>query len=348
MSQNNMEDIAKLAGLSSATISRVLHSPHLVKPATRDRVMRLMQEQGYIYNATAGDFSRQKSTVIGLVTPIAQHVAFGYATLAILEKAQEEGLSIIMGNTGFKPEAEKAILRQFLSRRVAGVIMMGYSIGQEETIRELVKNGIPCIVVWETLDDPDISFVGFDNREAAMMVTEYLISLGHRRIGLIVSLFHTVGRIRKRFEGFKDALEQHNIPFDPELVFEREPTLFEGKEAMSRMLSLPNPPEAVFAASDYLALGALTAAKQRGLRVPEDISIAGFDDIEFSAYSDPPLTTLRSPAYEMGQMAVKFMAEMVRGKAEVRQYRFEPELVIRKSCAAPRSLRAPSGEESVL
>lgn len=337
MQKFRMEEIAKTLSISIATVSRALHSPHLVNPKTRQRILQLIEESGYVYNATAGDLSRKKSNVIGILIPIAQHVAFGYTTLAILEKAQEEGFSTIIGNTRFDPEMERKLLQQFLERGVAGVILMGFSIGQEEPVVDLIKHGIPCVVIWETLDNPNISYVGFDNRAAARSVVEYLISLGHRRIGLIISLYSKLGRIKKRLEGYQEALEKQGIPFDPSLVIEREPTLMEGKEAMSRLLAMPNAPTAVFCGSDYLAIGALAAAKERGLRVPEDISVAGFDDIEFAAYCNPPLTTIRSPSYEMGQMAVRFLSEIIKKKShEIRRYQFNPDLIIRKSCAPPK------------
>ena len=332
-----MEEIAKAVGVSPATVSRTLHSPHLVHPKTRQRILQLMEESGYIYNATAGDLSRKKSNVLGILIPIAQHVAFGYTTLAILEKAQEEGFSTILGNTKFDPEMERRLLHQFLERRAAGVILMGFSIGQEKPVVDLIQHGIPCVVIWEILDNPNISYVGFDNRAAARSVVEYLLSLGHRRIGLIISLYSKLGRIKRRLEGYQDALESQGISFDPALVIEREPTLMEGKEAMGRLLALPDPPTAVFCASDYLTIGALAAAKERGLKVPDDVSIAGFDDIEFAAYCDPPLTTVRSPSYEMGQMAVKFLSDIIKNKSqEVRRYQFNPDLIIRKSCAPPK------------
>jgi DNA-binding LacI/PurR family transcriptional regulator len=152
--------------------------------------------------------------------------------------------------------------------------------------------------------------------------------------------FQKAERVKKRFNGYKAALEQYGIPFDSELVIEKEPTLVDGKEAMARLLSLPERPTAVFAASDTLAMGALPAIKERGLRVPDDISLAGFDDTDFAAYCDPPLTTVRVLALEMGQLSVRVLLEMIdKGPNHVCQYCLDTNLIIRDSCAPPKSIR---------
>jgi DNA-binding LacI/PurR family transcriptional regulator len=164
-------------------------------------------------------------------------------------------------------------------------------------------------------------------------MTEYLIGLGHRRIGLIAGPYSKVGRVRKRLDGYWAALEKNDIPFDPQLVIEKEPTLIDGKDAMQRLLLFPERPTAVFAASDVLAIGALAAIREKGLRVPDDISLAGFDDIDFAAFCDPPLTTMRVPANEIGQKAVTVLMDLMEnGITPVRQCCLDTDLIIRSSC----------------
>ncbi|OGO39480.1 MAG: hypothetical protein A2147_07710 [Chloroflexi bacterium RBG_16_57_8] len=199
---------------------------------------------------------------------------------------------------------------------------------------------MPCLIMWEKLDDDLISYVGFDNFRASFMMTEYLVSLNHRRIGLICGPFSKVGRVRARMDGYRAALAAHAIPFDPDLVVEKEPTLVDGREAMRRLLAMPENPTAVFAASDILAIGALAGVKDKGMRVPEHVSLAGFDDIDFAAYCSPPLTTVRVPSREIGQLAVKVLIEMMKdGPIPARQYCLDTDLVVRSSCAplAPQS-----------
>jgi DNA-binding LacI/PurR family transcriptional regulator len=282
---------------------------------------------------TASDFSKKRSSVIGVIIPTTKGAIFSNSTQIIQEKAQEKGFSLIIGNTGYEGDVESTLLRQFQERRLAGIILTGFAIGQESAVMEVVQSGIPCVVIWETLEDSPLSFVGFNNFTAAYSMTEYLIRLKHERIGLILGPYTKVRRARRRLEGYQAALSDHGLKYDARLAIEKHPTLQEGKEAMHKLLSMRHPPTAVFAASDMLALGALAAAREKGLRVPEDVSVAGFDDIDFAAFSDPPLTTVRVPASRMGELAVDALMEMVEGNSrEVRQIILDTELVVRGSC----------------
>ncbi len=334
MSRIGMKQLAEMIGMSTSTVSRAFRSPHLVHPKTRERISQVARETGYIYDAAAGDLSSRTSTVIGVLVPTTKRSLFSDSLLAIQDNTQERNFSIIIGNTKYDSTVEGKLLTQFLGRRVAGMILTGFGFGHESLVEGVIRSGIPCVVIWEKLDSEVISYVGFDNFKAAYSVTKYLISLRHRRIGLIIGPYSKMGRTRKRLEGYRAALADHDIPFDNSLVVERDLDLFEGKQGMVRLLSLPKPPTAVFAASDTLAIGALAGAKEMGYRVPGDVSLAGFDNIEFAAYCDPPLTTIRIPAYEMGQLAVKTLLEMIEnGMSETRQYCLETDLIIRDSCA---------------
>lgn len=334
MRRITMKHIAEIAGVSATTVSRAFHSPHTVRPETYNRILRICKKNRYVYNATAGDLSSKKSTVIGLIIPTARNSIFGKTIMVIQERAQEVGYSIMLGITNYNKMIEQRILQQFLERQVAGLILTGFCIGQEGYIKELVETGVPCVVRSEKLDDNAISYVGFDNFKAAYSMTEYLISLNHRRIGLIIGPFSKVGRVMSRLEGYRSALEKHSIPYDPSLVIEREPALTEGKEAMGLLMTLDDPPTALFAASDWLAIGAMDAVKQMGLCVPKDISVAGFDDIDVAAYIDPPLTTVRTPTHEIAEKSIEVLMEMIQnGTNGVRQYCLDTDLIIRKSCA---------------
>ena len=339
MSKLTMKDIAALAGVSTITVSRVFHSPNLVRSGTRNRVLQVCTQNQYVYNATAGDLSRRNSTVVGMIVPTTKNAVFGDSIQGVQEKAQELGYSIMIGSSNYDNRAERNLMQRFRERQVAGLILAGFTFGQEEFIENLIESGLPCVVTSERLDNSSMSYVGYDNLKGAYSMTEYLISLKHRRIGLIVGPRSKVSRPKKRLEGYQLALEKHGIPYDSSLVIEREPTLIDGKWAMSALLTLEERPTAVFATSDWLAIGALVAIKESGLRVPGDISLAGFDDIEVAAYCDPPLTTIRVPAYEMGRMAMRTLAEMIRnGKPEVRQYCLDTDLIVRQSCAEMKNI----------
>jgi DNA-binding LacI/PurR family transcriptional regulator len=333
MPKVTMQEISKLAGVSSATVSRALHSPHLVRKATRERITRVMQTSGYVYNTTAADLSRQRSTTIGVIIPTTRSLVFSTSLLAIQESAQENNYTIMAGSSKYDSTTESALISQFQERRLAGIILTGFLKGQQDLIRRLVRDGMPCVVIWDKLDDSLLSYVGFDNHKATYSIADYLIGLRHRRIGLIIGPCSKVDRVRRRLGGFLAAMQDHGIPHRPEWIIEKEPTLIDGREAMTRLMSTPDRPTAVLAASDTLAVGALAAARDLGLHVPEDVSVAGFDDIDIAAYCNPPLTTVRVPAYEIGRLAVKVVIDMARtGNLEAQRYCLDTSLIIRQSC----------------
>lgn len=331
-----MKAVAKIAGVSPATVSRTFHSPHLVDAKTRYHILNIAEENQYVYNATAANLSSRHSTIIGVLLPHANRSFFGTSLIAIQDKAQENGFAVIIGNTKYDKKTEKLLIEQFIQHQVAGIILTGCHPDNEDYIHNLTDKGTPCVFTWETFRSGNFSYVGFDNHSAAFRMTEYLIELGHRRIGLLIGPYSKSSRIMARFEGYKAALKRHNIAFDHSLVITRVPSLVEGKEAAKTLIDLQDRPTAIFAASDSLAIGALTAAKDKGLEVPKDISISGFDNVEFASHCNPPLTTIQVPAMDMGHRAIETLLDMIRsGINEVRRYDLETDLIIRKSCQPP-------------
>ncbi len=335
MAQITIQDVAQMAGVSPATVSRALHSPHLVSKATRENIERIIRENNYIYNAAAADLSRRKSSILGVFIPTTGGTVFASTVGAIEEYAYERGFPVMVSNTRYDPEIEAVLLHKCLERRMAGVILTGYCQANEQLILSMAEKGLPCLVAWEILPESvPLSYVGIDNYQAAFEATDYLLGLGHRRVGLIVGPRSGILRARRRYDGYAAALEARGIPCDPALVIERHPTMLNGKEAMSRLLRLPKPPTAVFAASDFMAIGAMAAARERGLRVPEDISLMGFDDIEFTNYTSPPLTTVRVPSWDIGHLAVSLLMDMVEsGDGQPRRLCLDTQLMLRKSCS---------------
>jgi DNA-binding LacI/PurR family transcriptional regulator len=334
VAQITIQDIARLAGVSSATVSRAMHSPRMVSQDTLENIQRVIRENKYIYNATAADLSRKKSSVVCVLIPTTGGTVFAGTVGAIEEYAYEHGLPLMVGNTRYDPNIEATLLRKCLERRVAGVVLTGYCQANEEFILSLAQKGLPCLVAWEILPhDLPLSYVGIDNFQAAFEATDHLLSLGHARVGLIVGPRSGILRARRRYDGYVAALEARNIACDPAYIIEKSPSLLNGKEAMSRLLRLPKLPTAVFAASDFLAIGALAAVREAGLRTPQDISIVGFDDIEFTNYCSPPLSTVHVPSKEIGHTAISLLMELKSsGDGVPRRLRMDTHLVLRGSC----------------
>ena len=332
MGEISMREVAAVAGVSVATVSRTFQMPDQVLPATRDKVLKAAESLGYVYNAAVGDFTGKRSTVLGILVPKIGTSLFGSTLAAIQEAATRKGFSVILGCTDYNHELERRLLKQFQERRLGAVILTGFTHKNEGMVHEMIDFGLPCMVIWEKLESSQISYVGFDNRKAAFTATSHLLDMGHRRIGMIAGPFSLVGRVNKRLIGYRDALEKWGVPYDPDLVIERFPNLIEGRASADSLLSMDNPPTGIFAASDILAIGAMQAISERGLNVPRDISVVGFDDIEFAAFMNPPLSSVRVDAVQIGRLAVEIAIEMATDSARiVRQYCLDTDLILRGS-----------------
>jgi len=310
MSKVTIIDVARLAGVSTATVSRAMHTPHVVRPATLERVLSVMRECDYVYNATAGDFSRRKSTVIGvLILSTTTKVADSLS--AAQEVATERQFPLIVSTSGYDPALEHQHLQQLLQRGVAGVLVIGHQRANLAAIRELQNRGIPCVFLWETLPESNDSYVGIDNLQGMYAMVDHLISQGYKRIGFICGINSGVDRIIKRYDGYKKALLANNLPLDENIIRSATSTLANGKAAMKSLMALPDPPRCVCCASDVLAVGAMAAVHEAGLSVPYDFSIAGFDSTDLSAYLSPTLSTVEVPGEEMGRLGMEALLTLV-------------------------------------
>ena len=335
MASVTVKNIAKIAGVSATTVSRCVHSPELVRPATLQRVQEMMREHRYVYNAAAASLSRRRSSAVAVTIPTPEVFVFAQTLVGIQEVAFKRNSPLFVGNTHYNPALERGILRQCLEHRIGGIIMAGYDPSNEGQVLELAPNGIPCVIIWEKPDNEQFDYVGIDNYQGTRSALDYLLALGHRRIGAVLGPTATNSRSRHRLQAYQDALAVWGIPYDPGLVLIREPMLLPGKEAAVYFLSLPTTPTAIFVGSDHLAIALMAALREQGVRVPEDVSICGFDGNDVAAYLVPALTTVRVPSTEMGRLAMTFLLEMQAEEMRVRPRRclLDTELLIRQSCA---------------
>jgi len=310
MSKVTIIDVAHLAGVSTATVSRAIHTPHQVRPATLERVRSVMRECDYVYNATAGDFSRRRSTVIGvLILSTTTKVATSLS--AAQQVAAERQFPLIVSTSDFDPALEHQHLQQFMQRGVAGVLVIGHQRANLPVIRELQSRGIPCVFLWDTLPKSNDSYVGIDNVQGMYSMVHHLIGQGYKRIGFICGINTGVDRISKRYDGYKKALRDNGLPLDESIVRSATSTLANGKAAMQYFMALPDPPRCVCCASDVLAVGAMAAVHEAGLSVPYDFSIVGFDNTELSAYLSPTLSTVDLPGEEMGRLGMDALLTLI-------------------------------------
>jgi DNA-binding LacI/PurR family transcriptional regulator len=305
-----IQDIAQQLGIAASTVSKALNDYSDVSEATRKRVQAAARELGYHPSAAAQSLRRRKTRKIGLVVNYPIGFIGEYLSrlmIGVALAAEREGYHIVL----YTPIADPLdqLTRICRAREVDGLLLLWGDLTSENLTIMQTEN-IPFVVVARRVDEYEVPFVVGDNKGGALELTRHLLSLGHRRIGFTSWDTERTTNL-DRLAGYKQALTEANIPFDDDLVVSitREPE--NRYAAMNTLLDLPEPPTAVFAFHDYVAIQALQAATDRGLRVPEDVAIAGFDGMYSSLITSPPLTTVKHPVREIGQRAVEIVLEQI-------------------------------------
>lgn len=331
---SNIRKVAELAGVSVATVSRTLRSPEIVSPATRDKVLSAIEMAGYKPNQMAVQFRSRRSHNLAVLVPTIANTFFARVIGGIQQAAREQGYGVLLCNTLGQEEVERQYAGMVAARQADGIIQLRafnpFPADADEPGRPL-----PMVNACEVLDEAPCPTLRLDNRAAARELTEHLIGLGHRRIGMIQGPRRSP-LTRDRAAGYRDALEAAGIVPDATLSCPGDFTSGSGYEAAGDLVSRSDPPTAIFCENDEMAIGAISRLKQAGLSVPGDISVAGFDDIAFASYSDPPLTTIAQPAEAFGRRAATLLIDILEGREGDERHQVLPHaLVIRSSTAPP-------------
>ena len=329
-----MREIADQAGVSVATVSRVINHPYVVAEETRLAVQQVIQRNHYVSHGMAMSLASDRSSTLGLVIPTITNSIYASSTQAIQQVAQRAGYTVLLGVSEFSREQEERLIRQLVERRVDGIILTG---GERPPYlyHLLQHNDVPYIVTWKLTGGESHPCVSFDNYEAGRLAMRHLTELGHRRIGLVCGRSAVNDRARERRRAYEDALGERGISVDPGLVFERDFEFIEGRAAMHRMLQDQARPTAVFCANDIQAIGALIECRDAGLRVPRDVSIIGFDDLPVAQFTEPQLTTIRVPAKRMGHLAATNLIDWLKHAREPATEELPVELVVRGTTGPP-------------
>lgn len=329
-----MADVAALAGVSLATVSRVLNSPALVQPATRERVRSAMARTGFVKNAIAGSLAARRSWTIGVVVTTITNPILAESTRGIADVLEGRGYQLLIGSTDYSPQRETELVRTFLERQVDGLVLTGTT--REATAERMLRaSRRPFVTTWELDRRRGRACVSFDNQAASRSMTETLLALGHRRIGFVSGLTRHNDRAQARLSGYRAALAAAGVTENRGLVHEMPFSFENGRKAMAAFLGMDVRPTAVFFGSDILAIGALLECADRGVGVPGDVSIAGFDGLDLGAHVRPALTTVRVPTYQMGRLAAELLLELIAG-GQPRKRRLDTEIALRDSTAPPR------------
>ena len=328
-------DVAKMAGVSRATVSFVLNNVHgvSISEATRQRVLDAAKKLNYYPDAAGRKLANGKSSTLGLVLRQSQEQVFADALLpqvllGVEQAATTQGFQVLL--KPLEPDDSTGYMRLINENQVDGIILSGPRQDDSEIIR-LHRDGFPIMLMGQ-LPEGGIPFVDIDAVEGASCAIQHLIELGHRRIAMITNASLEYTSAQQRRSGYLNALQETGIDQDDSLIREGDYTPASGFEAMNELLNISPRSTAVFVASDVVALGAIHAIKRARVRIPEDIAVVGFDDIPLAEYYDPPLTTIRLPAYGLGWAAGERLVRLVNNEdLDLEGVLLESELIARQS-----------------
>jgi LacI family transcriptional regulator len=328
-----IEHIAALADVSRSTVSRVLNDHPGVNPSVRQRVQRIIRERNYAPRSAARSLASSRTDTIGLLVPRSAAISLSDPFIesmiqAIFEAAGQQRYFALLAMLTADMEAAfyERILR---SQHFDGVIMFSSDI-DDPILPRLIKDGGPMVLIGRHPYFQDIVSVDVNNREGAHDAVAHLIGLGHRRIGMINGQLQMEAAQARR-DGYKQALLEAGIPIDTALMVEGQYSEAVACAAMHTLLDLEQPPTAIFAASDIMAIGAMRAIHDRGLRVPDDVAAIGYDDLPLAAAATPPLTSVHQPVSDMGAHAVRVLIEQIKGSGPATSVRLPARLVVRES-----------------
>jgi LacI family transcriptional regulator len=336
MARPTIREIADLAGVSIATVSRVVNGHTDVSEETRELVSRVVREHGYTTNRSARGLSAGRTGLVGVLVPLVYPVYFSAILSGAAEALYEQELRLVLSPTQHEHDREVSLLDRLIHGMTDGALIVLPEESSEE-LTKLLDEGYRFVVIDpRTPLDERVPSVSAAHASGADQAMRHLLELGHRRIAAITGPRGWVAT-EDRIRGYHAALAAEGILPDPELEPEADFEIGPGREAAGRLLDLPRPPTAIFAFNDNLAIGALQAARERGLRVPEDLSIVGFDDVEPATIVTPTLTTVRQPLAEMGRTAVSLLMRLLeRQRFETLHLELGTRLVVRESTAPPR------------
>lgn len=330
-----IRDIASAAGVSIATVSRVLNDRPDVSAETREAVLRVVRELGFSTNRSARALSAGRTGLVGMTLPIVHHEYFARILSGASEALYEQDLRTVLCPTQHEHDREATLLDRLMQGTTDGAILLLTTESSAE-LKALHDQGYPFVVIdpRKPLDE-GIPAVSAAHGAGAKAATDHLLALGHRRIAAITGPHGWVATV-DRLDGYQAALAGAGVLPAPELVAKGNFTTESGYAAASALLSLAEPPTAIFAFNDEMAYGAMKAVRERGLRLPEDLSIVGFDDLEKAAIVVPALTTVRQPLAEMGRMAVSLLTRLLdRQRVEALRVELGTKLIVRDSTTAP-------------
>jgi len=327
-----VRDVAQAAGVSPATVSRVLNGNERVASKLRTHVQRVAGELGYTPHAAARALASQRSRTIAAVVPSLEEPNFAIGVSALQQALTSAGYTLLLANSNYDEQEELRQVRALAAHGIAGMMLVGGR--HDASVYELLQaRRIPFVNTW-MLDDRHPS-VGFDNYQIGRTIANYLLDLGHTRFGVVAQRSPRSDRAASRLAGIRQALQDRGGRIVREYVIERFHRILDGQHGLRMLLEQPERPTAVICGTDTLAFGVLVEAQAQGLRVPADLSVTGINDVEFAAHLTPPLTTVRLTAAEVGTRAAEYLLARIEGRPVLNTTAIPFSLIVRGSTGAP-------------
>ena len=329
-----ISEIAKLSGVSRTTVSRVLSGSTFVSKNTRDRVLDIIKEKEYKPSIIAQSLRTNKTRTIGLVLADIENPFYSKVAKGVIDVVETKNYNVILCNSNNDIKSEARDIRTLIERGVDGLLLTTVEL-KMKTIENLIDRGFPFMLIDCKLDTPGVNYVVNDDYYGAKLATEYLIELGHKKIFFLGN--RKLLSLRERFRGFKDTLEDHKIEGDTNFVpqkFINAYGIYDIDKIIKYLINREEKITAIFAGNDYLAIKSIKVINDNGLKVPGDISVIGYDNIEISCMVKVPLTTIRQPKYLLGKLAAEQLFEILENGSnkEIKRIILRPELIIRQSC----------------
>ncbi len=332
--QVTVDDIARAAGVSTATVSRALNMPDRVRPERLARVRAAIDDLGYVPHGAAQTLASKRSMTVGAVIPTLDNAIFAQGVAAFQARLQEAGYTLVLASSDYNLETEIKLVDTLIARRVDAMMLVG-QVHRPVVFDRLAARDVPYVLSWTFDTAGDLPCVGFDNRAASERAAAAALDLGHTRFAVIAGQMEENDRARERVQGVRDAMAARGLTLNDADVIEKPYGLANGRDAMNTLLDRGERPTVVMCGNDVLAVGALMACRDRDIRVPDDVSIVGFDDLAWAAEFRPALTTVRVPAEDMGRAAAEALIAQLTDVDPPPTRHFVADLVIRDTLGPP-------------
>ena len=334
LAKTRLSDVAQLAGVSAATASRAINSPEKVSATLRQKVAAAITQLDYVPHGAARALATRRSRTIGAVVPTLDFAIFAAGVVSLQNRLHAAGYTLLLANAEFDLAKEAQEVRTLIERGVDGLVLVG-ALRAPEVYGLLHRHRVPFVNTYMFSSGDDHPCIGVDQYGAAYRVVEYLLGLGHRDVAIITSPAQDNDRIKARCDGFLAALRARGVRLAEHHVIEMPDIVADSRTAMRALMTPGSEVTAVICATDTLAIGALAEARALGLRVPEDVSITGFDDLDLTMHTDPPLTTVHVPAAELGERAGEYLLNRINHRTVPDRLELSAKLVVRGSTAPP-------------